>query len=73
LPGSDQFAAKLIQAGGEILRSKIHKIIHSIWNKEKLPAHWKWSITVPVQKKGDKIDCSSYRGISTDINLNLTL
>jgi hypothetical protein len=31
-PGSDQIPAELIQAGGEILRSKIHKLINSIWN-----------------------------------------
>jgi hypothetical protein len=36
-PGSDQIPAELIQAGGEILRSKIHKLINSIWNKEELP------------------------------------
>jgi hypothetical protein len=35
-PGSDEIPAELIQAGGEILRSKIHKLINSIWNKEKL-------------------------------------
>jgi hypothetical protein len=28
--GSDQIPAKLIQAGGEILRSKTHKLITSI-------------------------------------------
>jgi hypothetical protein len=33
-PGSDQISAKLIQAGDEILHSKIHKIINSICNKE---------------------------------------
>jgi hypothetical protein len=33
-PGSDQIPAELIQAGGEILRSKIHTLINSIWNKE---------------------------------------
>jgi hypothetical protein len=33
-PGSDQILVELIQAGGEILCSKIHKLIHSIWNKE---------------------------------------
>jgi hypothetical protein len=32
LPGSDQIPAELIQAGGEILRSKINKLINSIWN-----------------------------------------
>jgi hypothetical protein len=37
LPGSIQIPAELTQAGGEILCSKIHKLIYSIWNKEKLP------------------------------------
>jgi hypothetical protein len=35
-PSSDGIPAELIQAGGEILRSKIHKLIKSIWNKEEL-------------------------------------
>jgi hypothetical protein len=35
-----------------------------IWNKEELPHQWKESIVVPVHKKGDKTDCSNYRGIS---------
>jgi hypothetical protein len=34
------------------------------WNKEDLPVQWKESIIVPVHKKGDKTDCSNYRGIS---------
>jgi hypothetical protein len=36
-PSSDQIPAELIQAWGEILCSKIHKLINFIWNKEKLP------------------------------------
>jgi hypothetical protein len=32
-PGSDQIPAELIQARGETLRSKIHKLIMLIWNK----------------------------------------
>jgi hypothetical protein len=36
-PGSDQIVAELIQARGEILHSKIHKLISSIWNTEILP------------------------------------
>jgi hypothetical protein len=35
-----------------------------IWNKEELPHQWKESIVVPTHKKGDKTDCSNYRGIS---------
>jgi hypothetical protein len=63
-PGSDQILAELIQAGGGILLSAIHKLINSVWNKEELPDQWKESIIVPVHKKGDKADCSNYRGIS---------
>jgi hypothetical protein len=36
-PGVDQSPAKLIQAGGETLRSEIHKLMTSIWNKKELP------------------------------------
>jgi hypothetical protein len=36
-PGSDQISAELYQIGGKILVSLIHKLITSIWNKEKLP------------------------------------
>jgi hypothetical protein len=34
-----------------------------IWKKE-LPHQWKKSTVVPIHKKGDKTDCSNYRGIS---------
>jgi hypothetical protein len=53
-PGSDQIPAELIQAGGEMLLSTIHKLINSIWNREQLPDQWKESIIVPIHKKGDK-------------------
>jgi hypothetical protein len=32
-PGCDQILAELLHGGGEILRSKIHKVINNIWNK----------------------------------------
>jgi hypothetical protein len=63
-PGSDQIPAELIQAGCEILRSSIHKLINSVRNKEELPDQWKESIILLVHKKGDKTDCNNYRGIS---------
>jgi hypothetical protein len=56
--------AELIKAGGRTIRSEIHKLINSIWNKEELPEQWKEPIVVPIYKKGDKTDCSNYRGIS---------
>jgi hypothetical protein len=35
-----------------------------IWKQEELPHQWKESMVVPIHKKGDKTDCSNYRGIS---------
>jgi hypothetical protein len=63
-PGTDQIPAELIQAGANILRSKIHKLINCIWNKDELPEQWEKSIIVPIYKKGEKTDCSNHRGIS---------
>jgi hypothetical protein len=64
-PGSVQIPAELIQAGSEILRSEIHKQIHSIWNKQELPVQWHESIIALIYKEEDKTDTSNYRGIST--------
>jgi len=62
-PGNDQIPAELINAGGRTICYEMHKII-SIGNKEELPEEWKESIIVPIYKKGNKRDCSNYRGIS---------
>jgi hypothetical protein len=62
--GIDQIPAEMIKAGGGTIRGAIHKLIISIWNKEKLPEEWKESIIVPIYKKADKTECSNYRGIS---------
>ena len=62
--GIDQIPAELSKAGGRTIFLEIHKLITSIWKKEKLPEDWKESIIVPIHKKGDKTDCNNYRGIS---------
>ena len=54
----------MIKAGGRTIHCEIHKLIYSSLNKEELPEEWKESITVPLYTKGDKTDCSNYRGIS---------
>jgi hypothetical protein len=43
-PGSDHILAQLIQAGGKMLLSVIHKLVNSIWSKKELPDQWKESI-----------------------------
>jgi hypothetical protein len=65
----DQIPAEIIKSGGKTIRSEINKLINSIWNKLELPEEWKESIIVPVYKKGDKKNCSNYRGISLLSNM----
>ena len=62
-PGIDQILAELFKAGGRTICLEIRKLITSIWKMEKLPEEWKESIILPIHK-GDKTDCSNYRGIS---------
>jgi hypothetical protein len=63
-PSTDQIPAELITARGRKIGYDIHKLIHSIWNKEELPEKWKETVIVPVYKKGNKTDCSNCRGLS---------
>jgi len=41
LPGIDQIPAELIKAGGGTIHFEIHKLINSIWNKERLSEEWR--------------------------------
>jgi len=43
---------------------EIHKMITSIWKKEKLPEEGNESIIVPIHKKVNKTACNNCRGIS---------
>jgi hypothetical protein len=54
-PGVGKIPAELIQAGGETLRSGIHKLIKLILKKEELPHQWKESVVVPIHKRAIKL------------------
>jgi hypothetical protein len=45
----------MIQGGGEILHSEIHKVINLIWNKEELSHQWKESTVMPIHKNVIKV------------------
>ena len=51
LPGIDEIPAELIKARSGTTCGEIHKLITSIWKKEKLPEEWKESIIVHIHKK----------------------
>ena len=63
-PSIYQIPAELITAGGRTIRSEIHKLITSIWNKEDFSKVWKELITAHAQETGDETDCGNYKGIT---------
>lgn len=63
-PGSDNIPAELIKHGGIALSVELHQLITQIWRNEELPEEWKMGVICPLHKKGDKLECGNYRGIT---------
>jgi len=64
-PDIDNIPVELYKKGGGLLLNKIHNFIKGIWKEEMMPTDWTKNITVPIYKKrGDKLQCQNYKGIS---------
>jgi hypothetical protein len=63
-PGEDSIMAELIKYGGRKLWIRIYQLKKRVWETEHMPQEWSTAIICPLYKKGNKLDCSNYRGIS---------
>jgi hypothetical protein len=61
--------AELLENGGPNLVDALHEVIQQAWTSKTVPRSWTEGVLCPVYKKGDKLDCKNYRGISL---LNVT-
>ena len=56
-----EFQVELFQ----ILKDDAVKVLHSIrqqiWEAQQWTQDWKWSISIPIPKKGNAKECSNYR------------
>ena len=63
-PREDDIRAQLVKNASRELKESLHALICNIWRDEKMPDDWKVGLIVPLFKKGDKIKCENYRGIT---------
>ena len=52
---------ELIKNGGTELLQRIFDLLQ-IWDQERMPEEWEIGIICPIFKKGDRRECSNYRG-----------
>ena len=62
-PGED-IIAELIKNSSWELKKRLYALICKIWRDEKMPDDWKIVLIIPLFKKGDKMKCENYRGIT---------
>ena len=61
--GICNISAELLKAGGEAMIRGLHAVLTAVWHSGTIPPDWKKGLVVPIWKgKGDRQDCSNYRG-----------
>ena len=64
-PGIDGISIELIKAAGEAGVELLWRVCRAVWKDEIAPMEWRQSIIIPIWKrKGDRRECSQYRGVS---------
>ena len=64
-PGIDGIPAEVYQHGGAAVLDKLQHLLKNCWEKGNLPQDLRDAVIVSLYKnKGEKSDCSNYRGIT---------
>ena len=56
--------AELFQTLNNDAIKVLHSIYQQIWKIQQWPQDWKWSIFIPIPKKGNAKECSNYHAIA---------
>ena len=63
--GLDGVCVEMIKEGGKSMLLWLVRMFNVCWKEGKVPQDWQDGSLVPIYKgKGDKMECSNYRGIS---------
>ena len=63
-PGTCGIMPEMLKAGGEVVIEWLVKLFNELWGRGVAPRDWKSAIIVPIHKKGSRLECTNYRGIS---------
>lgn len=63
VPEKHTIPSKCLKKRGRTLLMAIHELTTEIWSKKEIPSQWKKYLLIYIYKKGNKMVCSSYRGI----------
>ena len=58
--GGDGIAVELFQVLKDDAVNVLHSICQQIWKTQQWPQDWKWSVFIPIPKKGKAKACSNY-------------
>ena len=58
--GCDEVPVELFQILKDGAVKVLHSICQQIWKTQQWPQDWKWSVFIPILKKGNPKECSNY-------------
>ena len=62
--GGDRISVELFQILKDDAVKVLHSICQQIWKTQQWPQDWKWSVFVPIPKKGNAKECLNYRTVT---------
>ena len=62
--GGNGIPAELFQILKDDAVKMLHSICQQIWKTQQWPQDWKWSVFIPIPKKGNAKECSNYHTIA---------
>ena len=62
--GGDGIPVELFQILKDDAVKVLHSICQQIWKTQQWPWDWKWSVFIPISKKGNANECSNYHTIA---------
>ena len=61
--GGDRIPAELFQIRKDDSVKVLQSLCQKVWKTQQWPQDWKWSIFIPIPKKGNTKKCSNYHTI----------